>query len=126
MIRPAPAVFYGWMIMVGYSPFFVAFGIGLNGVKRDVLVALGMPAVQVAVVKGAVGFQNVVNPLLKAETKLPPLPSKSMLPMAYPACRSCEKALRRHAVGFKFLLISWTNPHTKLPGRHRQGVCGYR
>ena len=53
------------------QPFLIALGIGLNGIKGDVLVALGMPAIQIAIVKGAVGFQDVVNPLLKCRNKTP-------------------------------------------------------
>ena len=58
-----------WFLRLDYNgrvqSFLIPLGIGLNGIEGDVLVALGMSAIQISIVKGAVGFENMVNPLLE-------------------------------------------------------------
>jgi hypothetical protein len=70
------------------QPFLVAFGIGLNGVEGDVLVALGMPAIQISIEKGAVGFQYVVNPLLKRRSQNCHRCLRKAYCLCRPGCRS--------------------------------------
>ena len=53
----------------GIQTFFRAFWIGLQGIKGNILIFLGMPFFIATVKKGPVGFQNMVNSILKALDK---------------------------------------------------------
>jgi hypothetical protein len=65
----------------GVEPFLIAFGVGLNGVEGDVLVFLRVSLVFLGVIKGAVGFQDVVDSVRKDAVKTAPLPSKNISPL---------------------------------------------
>ena len=100
------------------QPFLIAFRVGLDGVKGDVLVALGMAAIGIAIVKGAVGFQDVVNPFLEGGDETATAAFEEHVSPAGPRI-DFRKGIEGHAVGFKLFCISYQPPH-QAAGRHCQ------
>ncbi len=51
------------------KPFQYPCGIGLDGIKGNVLVFLGMSPIPGAVKKGPIGLQDMINPVLEGLDK---------------------------------------------------------
>ena len=90
--------------------------IRLNRIKRDVLVLLGMPPVFLAVKKGHVGIQNVMNAIAEGGNKTGAISLKSHIAF-YQAIVDLGKVFKGNAVGFKLFGIGNQAPD-QVAGRY--------
>ena len=79
-----------------------AVGVGLNRIKGNILVLLGMPLVFFAVKEGAVGFEDVMNAIAKGGDKTGAIAFKRHIAFDQ-AVIDFGKVFEGHAVGFKLL-----------------------
>jgi hypothetical protein len=106
----------------GVEPFLIAFGVGLNGVEGDVLVFLRVSLVFLGVIKGAVGFQDVVDSVTERRGKDGTVAFENISPLLnfplIPANSFSEMLLFAKSSS----VSSMINPHTKLPAGTVNGL----